>query len=189
MNEPICHGPIGLDTLTDYWLGELDEERTEAVDLHLLGCDACGAYLDELVAFGDGVRSAFDAGLIGTVVGAGFAQRLTERGLKLREYKVERNGSVNCSVAPDDDVVISRLGAPLSGITRLDLVRSGAPGEPDIRAADIPFDAASGEVVFVAPAALLRELPTCVERMRLIAVEAAGERLIGDYAFNHRSSR
>jgi hypothetical protein len=189
MSASSCRQPIGFDALVEYWLGELDDERTQAVDLHLLGCEPCGARLDELVALGEGVRAAFASGWVGTVVGAGFAQRLAERGLKVREHRVERNGSVNCSVAPDDDVVIGRLRAPLSGIARLDLVRQGPPGEPAVRAVDIPFDAAGGEVVFVAPAARLRELPSCVERMQLFAVDAAGERLIGDYVFNHRSPR
>jgi anti-sigma factor RsiW len=185
---PACREPIGVDTLVEYWLGELDDERTQRVDEHLLGCEDCGARLDEIVAMADGVRRAFDGGLIGTVVGAKFAQRLAERGLRLREYRVERNGSVNCSVAADDDVVISRLSAPLAGVGRVDVVRQ-SPGEPAVRADDIPFDAASGVVIVVVPAARLRELPTCVETLQLYAVEARGERLLGHYTFNHRSSR
>ena len=188
MSPPVCRQPIGLDTLVEYWLGELDDERTQRVDEHLLGCEPCGVQLDNIIALSEGVRRAFVAGLFGTVVGAGFTQRLAERGLRLREYRVERNGSVECSIGPDDDVVISRLSAPLSGIGRIDLVRGGAPGKPDVRAADIPFDAASGEVVFIVPAARLREMPSYVERMRLFAIDASGERLIGDYTFNHRSS-
>jgi hypothetical protein len=186
MNAPVCLQPIELDTLVEYWLGELDEEGTRRVDEHLLGCDPCGAKLDEVIALGDGVRRAFASGLVGTVVGAGFTERLAQRGLRLREYRVERNGSVECSVGPDDDVVISRLSAPLSGVSRVDLVRIGMPGEPEVRAQDIPFDPASGEVVFIVPAAWLREMPSYVERMRLLAVDASGERPIGDYTFNHQ---
>jgi hypothetical protein len=177
------------DTLLEYWLGELDDEHTQRIDLHLLGCDACGAQLDAIVELGEGVRGAFDAGLVGTVVGAGFTQRLAERGLRLREYRVECNGSVLCSVGPDDDVVVSRLSAPLSGIGRLDIVRHGMPGQTDVRAVDIPFDAASGEVVLIVPAARLRELPSFVQRMQLFAVDPDGERLIGNYTFNHQGSR
>jgi hypothetical protein len=189
VSTPPCRDPISFDVLVEYWLGELNDEHTQRIDAHLLGCDACGAKLDEIVALTDGVRGAFDAGLFGTIIGAGFARRLAELGLRLREYRVQRNGSVACSVGPDDDVVISRLSAPLSGIGRLDLLRLGQPGEPALRAEDIPFDAAGGEVVFVAPAARLRALPTCTERMQLIAVDASGERLVGDYTFNHSSTR
>lgn len=189
MNATACPRPLPDDTLVEYWLGDLGDARTQEVDLHLLGCDACGARLDALVALADGVRGAFGAGLFGTVVGAGFAQRLAERGLRLREYRVPRNGSVECSVAPDDEVVIARLAAPLAGIARLDLLHGAMPGEPEARAADIPFDAASGEVILASPVARLRELPDCTERMRLVAVDEAGERVVGDYTFNHRAAR
>ena len=188
MNAPACGQPIGFDTLVQRWFGELDDELTLRVDEHLLGCEHCGAQMDEIIALGEGVRRAFTAGLIGTAVGADFLRLLAERGLRLREYRVDPNGSVDCSIGPDDDMVISRLSAPLSGIGRVDLVWAGAPGESEIRAADIPFDGASGEVVVILTAARLRVMPSYVERMRMFAVDAAGERLIGLYTFNHRAS-
>jgi len=40
---------------------------------------------------------------------------LAERKVRLREYRVPRNGSVNCSVAPEDEMVIARLDVPLGG--------------------------------------------------------------------------
>lgn len=187
MTHPDGHRPIDPETLLAYWLGELDEARTQQVDRHLLGCDRCGAELDALIALGDGVRRAFDAGLVGTAVGPGFVQRLAGRGLRLREYVVPRNGSVLCRIEPEDDVVLGRLQAPLAGLARVDLVRH-PPGGGAVRAEDIPFDGASGEVVIVTPAAYLRGLPTSVERMELFAVDAAGERLLGDYTFNHRAA-
>lgn len=180
---------VDQDALVAYWLGELDEARTQALDKHLLGCDACGERLDGLLELADGVRRAFDAGFVAVSVGTGFVQRLAERGLRLREHCVERNGAVACSVAPDDDVLIARLQlAPedLASVERLDIVRRTA-GEPEARASDVPFDAASGEIVLVAPAARVRQLPSGVEELRLLAVDAAGERLLGAYRFDHRA--
>jgi anti-sigma factor RsiW len=176
-------------TLAAYWLGELDPAQTEAVDLHLLGCEACGAQVDGLAALADGVRRAFDAGLVGAVVGAGFVQRLAERGLRVREYRVAPQGSVACTVAPDDDVVLGRLAAPLAGLMRVDLLRRSAPDGAAERAPDIPFDAASGEVIVVSAAAQLRALPDSVEHVELVAVQADGERVIGTYTFNHHAWR
>lgn len=188
MTSPDCPRPIDPQTLHAYWFGDLDDARTQQVDLHLLGCARCGEQLDALIALGDGVRRAFDAGLVGAAVGPGFAQRLADRGLRLREYVVPRNGSVLCRIDPQDDVVLGRLQAPLAGLARVDLVRHPPEGGA-VRAEDIPFDAGSGEVVIVTPAAYLRGLPTSVERMELFAVDAAGdERLLGDYTFNHRSA-
>jgi hypothetical protein len=50
---------------------------------------------------------------------------------------------------------------------------------------DIPFDAASGEVVVTPKIAHIRSMPAHRFRVRLVAVEAGGERVIGDYTFNH----
>ena len=59
------HSPhLGFDRLVEYWLGETDDASTQGIDAHLLGCDACGAQLDELVALAHGVRHAFANGLV-----------------------------------------------------------------------------------------------------------------------------
>lgn len=188
MTPPACRAPLAPDTLLAYWLGELDAARTAAADEHLLGCEPCGAALDALVALGDGVRRAFGAGLVGAVVGPAFVQRLADRGLRLREYRVAPQGQVNCHVDPEDDLVLSRLSAPLAGLTRLDLVLHPGDGGPALRAEDIPFDAALDEVVVVMQMQRLRALPSGTERVELLAVDAAGERRIGDYTFIHRSA-
>ena len=53
---------------------------------------------------------------------------------------------------------------------------------------DIPFDAASGEVVVTPKIARIRAMPSYRYRIRLIAVDADRERVIGDYSFNHTAS-
>ena len=69
-------------------------------------------------------------------------------------------------------------------MTRVDLVRRSGDG-PERRLADLPFDAASGEVIFAPSIEVLRAMPALVHRMRLIAVEPSGERLLGEYTFDH----
>jgi hypothetical protein len=170
-------------TLLDYWLGELDESREAAIEEHYLGCAACSAQLAEVEAMAEGVRRAFAAGGIRAVLTPAFVERLRSRGLRLREYRVPCNGSVNCSVAPEDDVLLSRLEVPLEGVERIDLVVTAAAG--DLRVEDIPFDAASGEVVVAPSIAYIRTLPAHRRVMRLLAVGPDGERVLGDYTFNH----
>ena len=183
-----CRTPLPPETLLAYWLGELDEAAMAAADEHLLGCVPCGDALDALIALGDGVRRAFTAGLVGTVVGPGVVPRLAGRGLRLREYRVAPQGHVNCQVGADDEFVLSRLSAPLAGLDRLDMVMHPGDGGPPQRAEDIPFDAGAGEVVVVMPLQRLRALPSGTERVELLAVEPAGERRIGEYTFIHRSA-
>jgi hypothetical protein len=68
---------LPLEALLDYWLHDSDAAATDAVDEHLMQCDACGAALDELVALGDGVRDAFRAGAVATMVSGTFASEVS----------------------------------------------------------------------------------------------------------------
>ena len=175
-----------LATLVAYWLGELDEAAEAALEEHYLGCAECSARLAEVEAMASGVRAAFAGGRLGAVVTPAFVERLRSRGVRLREYRVPPNGSVNCSVAPQDDLLLSRLEAPLEGVERIDLV---AVFEGEHRLEDIPFDPASGEVVVAPSIAFIRTLPAHRQVMRLVAVGADGERVLGEYTFDHSPHR
>jgi hypothetical protein len=50
---------------------------------------------------------------------------------------------------------------------------------------DVPFDLASGEVVLVPGITQIRTLPAYRQVMRLVAVGADGDRVLGEYVFNH----
>ncbi|HTN50611.1 MAG TPA: hypothetical protein VMK32_14385 [Burkholderiaceae bacterium] len=187
MTAPSCADPIPLATLLEYWLGELDAAREGELDGHLLGCSHCSASLQSLVDLAGGVGAAVRAGALDAVLSDAFVQRLAARGLRLRQYHVPHNGSVHCTVAPDDDLLITRLAAPLLGIERLDLERVGTGGSSDLeRLCDVPFDAAAGEVVFTLPMQRIRALPETTVRIRLIAPAPSGERLVGEYTLHHR---
>lgn len=174
-------------TLLDYWLHDSDDATTEAVDEHLMQCDACGQRLDGLIALGDGVRAAFRAGAVATVTSGELVQRLAAQGLRVREYRPPRNGSVDCSAAPDDDLLVSRLEAPLQGVQRLDmLTQSSVDPKAQHRLQDIPFDPQAGEVLYVQKLTEVRQMPAHTMTVTLLAVEAAGTREVGRYAFRHR---
>ena len=178
---------IPLPVLLQDWLGESDDATREAVDGHLMACDACGPLFDEVIALGQGVRDALLAGRVFMATGPGFLDRLAERGVRVRQYQVPLNGSVNCTVAPGDEVLVGRLQAPLEGVTRLDLVEqtSLAPGTQYL-AEDIPFDPRAGEVLYLASIARVRALPAHTEQLTLLATDDAGTREIGRYVFHHR---
>lgn len=184
MNATRKHLPV--DTLLDYWLGDTDAAATDVVDEHLMQCDACGQALDELIALGHGVHEALRCGALAFATSAAFAERLAGRGLRVREYRLPHNGSVNCTVAPDDDVLVTRVAAPLHGVQRLD-IRTRRSIEPDAvhEQADVPFDPATGEVVFVSALGPLRRQPAHTLVVTLLAVDAAGARELGRYDFHH----
>ena len=168
-----------LAILLAYWAGELGESREGELEQHYLGCEQCAARLAEIDAIASGVRRVFSAGTIGAVLASAFTERLRATGTRIPEYRVEANGSVNCSVAPEDDLLVSRLQAPLQGVNRVDLVVG------DLRFEDVPFDAASGEVVLTPGTEHIRGMPAHHLVMRLLAVDPGGERVLGDYTFNH----
>ncbi len=175
-----------LATLLAYRQGELDEAREAALEEHYLGCALCSAQLAVVQAIAAGVRGAFAMGRIGTVITPAFAERLRSQGLRMREYRVPRNGSVNCSVAPEDEVLLSRLQLSLEGVERLDAI---VTYEGEERLEDVPFDAASGEVVVAHGIEWVRTLPEHRRSVRLVAVGPAGDRVLGEYTFNHSPHR
>lgn len=184
MNASNCETPLEFSALTEYWLDELDEAAEARIDEHLFGCQECSAKLDEIIALASGVRAAFRQGAVRAFVTGAFVNGLTEQGVRLREYRVPHNGSVHCTLAPEDEVLVARLEAPLGGVTRLDAHSYLGDAQPEVFR-DIPFDPSSGEVVITPKIAHLRAAPSHLHRVRLVAVDANGERVIGDYTFNH----
>jgi hypothetical protein len=81
-------------------------------------------------------------------------------------------------------VVLARLSADLRDVTRRDLISRVDEG-PEDRLPDLPFDRSSGEVILAPSADVLRSRPAQVERMRLLAVGPEGDRLLGEYTFDH----
>jgi RNA polymerase sigma-70 factor (ECF subfamily) len=96
------------------------------------------------------------------------------------------DGSVECSVAPDDDLLVSRLEAPLAGVERLDAVAVSSL-EPGVehRLEDVPFDATAGEVLWLPKIAQVKALPAHTLR-HASRVAPGGARELGRYAFHHR---
>ena len=187
-----CNDPISLEMLVAYWLGEVGEvgeEQEALLETHFFGCAYCTKRLEELAALASGVRAAVTQGKVSLAVSGSFVEALRRTGLRLREYRVQPGGSVNCTISADDDAVVSRLQAPLAGVTRVDLVRMRGSGAPEVRVADVPFDAEGGEVLVIPSAKWLKTMPAFTMQMRLIAVGAAQEETaIGDYTFNHAPS-
>jgi hypothetical protein len=181
----VCDAPLSLDALVAYWLDEPGEAERSTIEEHLFDCSACGARLEDLVTLGAGIRAAVRSGRTHAVVSSRFPERLAAAGLRVREYRVACNGSVNCTVAPDDDVVVTRLAAPLAGVGRLDLVVLAADGGDGTRLENVPFDVPAEEVVFTPDIARLRALPATTQRMRLVAVGQGAERVVGEYTFHH----
>jgi hypothetical protein len=179
-----CEAPLSEDDLLDWWSGGLPGERRRSVEEHLLSCDACATRGHALAALAQGVRGLVREGRLPAVVLPAVVDRLAREGRRIRTYRVPAGSGVHCTVGPEDDVVLARLEVDLRGVSRLDLVSRIDDG-PEQRLSDLPFDEAAGELILAAPTPILRERPRHVERLRLLALDPGGERLLGEYTFDH----
>ena len=185
MSSASCRVDFPTEALSAYWLGELDDSRESELEEHLFGCAECTERLRAIALLGNGIRQATRDGRIHTVLTAVSVKRLQELGLRVREYRVRPGGSVMCTVAPDDDLVVAHLHAPLHDVQRLDVLLHDLPKDTRARIQDVAFDPNADEIVMLPSTAQLRQLSFATQHVRLLAVEHAGERVIGEYTFNH----
>lgn len=188
MSEPIRCTVSDPRRWLEYWLNELGEAQSAALEEHLFECPSCTAVLERLATLGDSIRRLYKVGAIATVVPTAFVRRMKDAGLSVREYHLCPQDSVNCTVTPQDDFVAGRLEAPLAGVTRLDAILEAVDASSVQRLTDIPFNAADGEVTLLPAMREIRPLEKQTLRVHVIAVDAAGERTLGTYTFNHSRS-
>ena len=184
-----CSNPIDEAVLADYWTATLAKPEEEAVEEHLFNCDHCGARLREVIALAEGVRNLAREGSLRMVVSDTFLERAAEEGLRIREYAPPPGGGVQCTVTAEDDILIGRLAANLSGAKRVDLCICDERGIEQLRLPDIPVNPGAGSVAFQESITLMKAAPTLKMIARLVTFdEAGGERLLGEYTFNHTRS-
>ena len=179
-----CAAPLADEALLAWWAGELEGPDQEQLEEHLLSCDECSRRGHALASVAEGVRGLVRRGALSTPLLPAVVERLRHEGRRIREYRVRPGGGVQCTVSPEDDVVLARLTADLGGVSRLDLVIRVDDG-PEERLSDLPFDPDDDELVFSPAADALRAAPAHVQRLRLLAVEPQGERALGEYTFHH----
>jgi hypothetical protein len=189
VNPPTCKTPVSPALLSEYWLEELEPQQEEQVEEHLLGCDACSRDLQDLVGLIEAIRGITRKGLVRVVVSETFLDRLRSDGLKIRQYSVKPGHSVACTITDKDDLVLARLAADLKGARRVDLAQCDAEGIEVMRIRDIPLITDNNEVVLSAATNTLRALGEESMRFRLVAVDDAEERVLGEYTFNHTPTR
>lgn len=188
--DPVsCSNPIDAAVLADYWLAALASSEEETVEEHLLECDRCGARLREVIALAEGVRKLAREGSLRMVVSDAFLKRAAEEGLRVREYAPPAGGGVECTVTAEDDILIGRLAANLSGAKRVDLCICDGRGVEQFRLPDIPVHSGASSVAYQESITFAKAAATNKIIVRLVTFdEAGGERLLGEYTFNHKRS-
>lgn len=181
-----CTEPLDAATLTDYWLGILDQGEEERIEEHIFDCEECSGRLAEVQAMAEGVRALARAGSLMMVVSESFLKHAGAHGLHIRRYDLPVGGNVQCTVTAEDDLLIGGLAAKLSAAKRLDLSLCDPIGNEQFRLVDIPFDSGSGNVLWQQSITFAKAAPTSTMVARLIDVREPGEEtLLGEYTFNH----
>lgn len=184
-----CPNPIDAALLADYWLAALAQPGEEVVEEHLLKCDPCGERLREVITLAEGVRKLAREGSLLMVVSDAFLTRAGEEGLRIREYAPPPGGGVECTVTAEDDLLIGRLAANLSGAKQVDLCICDERGVEQFRLQDIPVHSGATSVAIQQSITFAKAAPTSKMIMRMVTFdEAGGERLLGEYMFNHTRS-
>ncbi|MGE5184657.1 MAG: hypothetical protein ACM31C_21445 [Acidobacteriota bacterium] len=169
---------IAIDRLIACALGEDDDE----VEAHVLECDECAARFAQLASLPAALRDLVHDGHMQVVATRGLVDRLDAAGLVTRRYVLAPGATVPCTVDSRDVYTVVVLEADLATATRVDVVRG------TLRYEDVPFDPAHGRVYVIAPAVATRSLPTAPIPLRVVAVDAAGDRTLGEYTLDHARS-
>ncbi len=149
----------------------------------------CARRGEAVGALRDGIRGAARRGWHGVLLPS-IVERLARDGVRLHTYRLRPGIPVPCSVEPEDDLMIGRLEADLTGVERLDLeLTAGADVVGAQRFEDVPIDRRAGEVILCMPAAIARPLPAHQMRVRLVVLQGGADRELGQYVFDHSPRR
>ena len=86
----------------------------------------------------------------------------------------------------EDDLLIGRLAANLSGAKRVDLCLCDKRGVEQLRLPDIPFQSGAASVAWQQPMTWAKAAPSDTLIARLVTFDETGlERLVGEYTFHH----
>jgi Putative zinc-finger len=181
-----CTTPLDAPFLADYYLAALDPAEESRVEEHLFTCDSCGVRLDSIIALAEALRALTRSGSLSMIVPQSFLESATSQGLHISEYAPPAGGSVQCTVTAADDLLIGRLAADLTHAGHLDLSLCDPTGAEFSRLSDIPFNPATGDVIWQQSIAYAKAAPSSSLTARLISVDDTGhESLLGEYTFYH----
>jgi hypothetical protein len=179
---------IPVEQILALCCGDLDAADADAVEEHLLACDACSGLADRFAAIGRGIAGVVRDGQGRGTITRATAEHLRELRLPIGEYRIPAGGSVQCRLAPGDVLNMVTLEVPATGPGRIDSVLLAADGREIERAIDIPLDRTAGTLTLIESRQVLRALPTARLTLRLLEVDADRTRTLSEYGFDHHAT-
>lgn len=180
-----CAAPLPLEALLEYWSGDLSPTGADEVEEHLFACASCPGRLEELVALAGSIRRLTAAGRFRAAVAPSVVDALVARGVRIRTFRPRLGETIPCGAAPEDELLVARIPVDLRGVTRLDVATCDERWVERERLVDVPLDRRRQEVVMAERVDRARTLGAALYRLRLLAVDAAGERELGTCTLAH----
>ncbi|MGE3277533.1 MAG: anti-sigma factor [Vicinamibacterales bacterium] len=187
MTDPVCTR-IALTRLTDYATGDLLEGEAAQVEEHLFSCPACAARAAELDGLVRGIGAALRTSSVSGFVTDEILNRMSRDGLRLRTYVLSPGTVVPCAVWDDDDLMVTRLRGKFGEASEVTLSQRIGGSEVGRMTSEV-LAAQPGEVIFVAPAAAVRDLPEVEVELVLTGRRDGEEWPIGRYTLAHGGTR
>ena len=184
MKAPACER-ITLADLTDYAAGDLPEPEAAAIEEHLFSCADCGTRAAEFDALARAIRPAVRSSEVGGFVTDAVLNRLAREGMRVRTFALSPGAIVPCAVWDDDELMALRLRADFSGADEVTLSQRVAGAEGSRATGQV---VPSGEIIYLLPAAWVRQLPVVEVEIVLTAREDGEDRPVGSYTLVHGGS-
>lgn len=186
MNAPACE-QIAFADLVDYAAGELPEAEAAAIEEHLFSCGDCSTRAAELDALVRTIRPAVRAAEVGGFLTDAILNRLAREGVRVRTFALSPGAVVPCAVWEDDELMALRLRGEFGDASEFTLSQRVA-GTEVFRATGQMAASSNGELIYVLPAAWVRQLPVVNVDLLLTANAGGEERPIGSYTLVHEGS-
>jgi hypothetical protein len=180
----VCASPLADDALVDYWSRGLEPQQSDAIEKHIFACAACAARLESIASLAAGVTSLARQGRFSGIVSRATLNQLQHDGLRVRLYSLSPGDVVPCAVFPDDDLVVTSMRGDFAGVDAVTISVAGPPPMSAVVLDDVPVPGAEGELLWAAPGALLRQLPSARVTLTITARRESGRR-IGEYVLDH----
>ncbi len=180
-----CPKPITAAEIVDYLTGEVSDAASDQIEEHVFTCAECAGRLEETEALGRRIAAAMREGRVHTLVTDAVLNRLARDGVRVRTYTVAPGDVVPCAVWADDDLVVTRIRADLTGVDSVTVVAQLEKGDEISRLDDVPIRAGQREIIHAIPAALLRQLPSARIRVTVSTRSNDVERALGECILQH----
>lgn len=168
-----------LELIAAWVLGELPAAESEQLEEHFFACDVCTSNVRRVERLVAQLAVALPP-----VLTPERRQALSARHPQMPVIDVAPDQRATIRLGGAQPVGVWVMHAPLDAVTRVDL-EAWAGGALLFALADVPFDAARGEVV-LACQAHYSALPGGPElHVRLTAAGPGGERPVGEYILDH----